>query len=131
MVRGLIQEEIQAADREALLAGRARVHDPDGRLARRIYDDVLRFGAISRYLDDPRVEEVLINHPQRVYLVVRGDEGVTRVELADVVFASDDEVLALVRRAVAPLGRRIDESFPAVDARLPDGSRLHAIMPPL
>jgi pilus assembly protein CpaF len=56
---------------------------------------------------------------------------VTRTELADAVFAADDEVLALVRRIAAPLGRRIDESSPAVDARLPDGSRLHAIMPPL
>jgi pilus assembly protein CpaF len=130
-VRSLIRAKIQAAQREALLASRPGLLDPDGRLAQRIYDNVMRFGPISRYLDDERIEEILVNHPQRVWLLKRGDDGVTRTELADVVFTSDEEVLALVRRIIAPLGRRIDESSPAVDARLPDGSRLHAIMPPL
>lgn len=131
LVRSVIQEKIDAAQREALLAGRPGIVDPDGQLAQRIYDDVLRYGPISRYLDDERIEEIQVNHPQHVFLVVRGEDGTTRTVLADTVFASDEDVLAVVRRAIAPLGRRIDESSPAVDARLADGSRLHAIMPPL
>lgn len=131
MVWSLIKARIHAHNREALLTGGPVIEDADERVAQRIFDDVLRFGPISRYLDDDRVEEILINAPERVFVLTRGADGVTRTELAEVVFASDAEVLALVRRIIAPLGRRIDESSPAVDARLPDGSRLHAIMPPL
>src|SRR5579884_667539 len=131
LVWSLIRDRLSAHNRDALLGGGPVIDDSDGQLARRIFDDVLRYGPISRYLDDARVEEILINAPERVFLLRRGDDGVTRTELADVYFASDAEVLALVRRIIAPLGRRIDESMPAVDARLPDGSRLHAIMPPL
>src|SRR5262245_59511710 len=125
VVRGLIPARIAAANREALLAGRPPLPDPDGGLAQRILDDVLRFGPISRYLDDPRVEEICINDPLHVWLVVREDDGTTRTVLADVTFDSDADVLGLVRRFVADQGRRIDGSSPAVDARLPDGSRLH------
>jgi pilus assembly protein CpaF len=130
-VWGLIKDLIAADNREAMLSGSPLLDDRGDRLTRRIYDDVLRYGPISRYLDDASTEEVMINSPTRVWIVRRDTDGITRTELTNVLFASDDDVLALVRRIIAPLGRRIDESAPAVDARLPDGSRLHAIMPPL
>jgi pilus assembly protein CpaF len=130
-VWGVIKEEIDAVNREAMLSGQPLLDDRGDRLTRRVFDDVLRYGPISQLLDDPSCEEVMINAPDRVYRVRRGADGVTRTELTTIVFANDDEVTGVVRRIVGPLGRRMDESSPMVDARLPDGSRLHAIMPPL
>jgi pilus assembly protein CpaF len=130
-VWGLIKDRIAAANREAMLAGAPLLDDRGDRLTRRIFDDVLRYGPITRYLDDDACEEIMINAPSRVWVQRRGADGRLRGELATVVFASDEEVVAFVRRAIAPLGRRIDHSSPMVDARLPDGSRLYAIMPPL
>lgn len=128
---GLIKRKIGAHNRQAVLSGLPQIDDAADRATKRIFDDVLRYGPISQYLDDERCEEIEINQPERVWVVRRGTDGVTRTELADVYFESDEEVLALIRRILSPLGRRLDESSPAVDARLPDGSRLHAVMPPL
>ncbi len=128
---GLVKRKVALHNREAALQGLPQIDDRDDRTTKRIFDVVLRFGPISQYLDDGSVEEIEINQPERVWVVRRGTDGVTRTELADVYFESDEEVLALVRRILSPLGRRLDESSPAVDARLPDGSRLHAVMPPL
>jgi pilus assembly protein CpaF len=125
------KQRVAEHNRRAAQSGLPPIDDAGDRVTRRIFDEVIRFGPISRYLDDERVEEIIVNSPDRVFLVRRGSDGVTRTELADHYFQSDDEVRALVRRIVAPLGRRLDEASPAVDARLPDGSRLHAIQPPL
>lgn len=96
------------------------------RLIREIIDDVLGHGPIQRFLDDPSVTEVMVNRFDQVY-VERGG----KLTLTDTKFASDDALRRVIERIVSKVGRRIDESSPLVDARLADGSRVNAIIPPL
>ncbi|MEK5440602.1 CpaF family protein [Fredinandcohnia sp. FSL W7-1320] len=84
------------------------------------------FGPISPLLADPEVSEVMVNGPKDIYIESRG-----KIEKTDIQFRDDLHVLRIIEKIVAPLGRRIDESSPLVDARLPDGSRVNAIIPPL
>ena len=91
-----------------------------------LFAEIVGFGPIQSLLDDPEVSEVMVNSPTHVYVERRG-----RLELSDVQFADARQVLQVIEKIVAPLGRRIDESSPMVDARLPDGSRVNAIIPPL
>ncbi|MFD1780941.1 CpaF family protein [Fredinandcohnia salidurans] len=84
------------------------------------------FGPISPLLADPEISEVMVNGPKDIYIESRG-----KIEKTDVQFRDDLHVLRIIEKIVAPLGRRIDESSPLVDARLPDGSRVNAIIPPL
>jgi pilus assembly protein CpaF len=86
---------------------------------------VTGLGPVQHLFDDPDVSDVLVNGPDEIW-VDRG-EGLQRIDGA---FASDEDVVATVERAIAPLGLRIDRASPMVDARLPDGSRLHAVLPP-
>ncbi|MEN8234068.1 MAG: ATPase, T2SS/T4P/T4SS family [Actinomycetota bacterium] len=88
-------------------------------------DALTGLGPVERLLRDPDVTDVLVNGPSDVW-IERG--GV--LERVDVHFADDAAVVAAVERAIGPLGLRIDQASPAVDARLPDGSRLHAVIPP-
>lgn len=90
-----------------------------------VVDRVLGLGPAQPLLDDPEVTDVLINGPEEIW-VERG-QGLERVGVA---FKSDEELVAAVERVIAPLGLRIDRSAPMVEARLPDGSRLHAVLPP-
>ncbi|HHX51132.1 MAG TPA: CpaF family protein [Clostridia bacterium] len=91
-----------------------------------LFHEVTGLGPITPLIDDPTVSEVMVNGPHQVYVERNG-----KLELADVSFRDDDHVLHIIEKIVAPLGRRIDESMPMVDARLPDGSRVNAIIPPL
>jgi pilus assembly protein CpaF len=91
-----------------------------------INDEVLGFGPINSLLLDQTVSEIMVNGPQQVYVERQG-----RLELTPVKFRDHEHVLHVIEKIVAPLGRRIDESSPMVDARLPDGSRVNAIIPPL
>jgi pilus assembly protein CpaF len=91
-----------------------------------INDEVLGFGPINSLLLDPTVSEIMVNGPQQVYVERKG-----RLELTAVKFRDHEHVLHIIEKIVSPLGRRIDESSPMVDARLPDGSRVNAIIPPL
>ena len=90
-------------------------------------DEVVGFGPIERLLKDPEVSEVMVNGADDVYVERKG--RVERVE--GLWFEGEAQVLHLIERIVAPLGLRVDESSPYVDARLPDGSRVNAIIPPL
>ena len=99
--------------------------DPD-RLATDIFNEALRLGPLEAFLADESVSEIMINGPQQVYVERNG-----RLTLTDQSFMDDASVLAIIERIVSPIGRRIDESQPYVDARLPDGSRVNAIIPPL
>jgi pilus assembly protein CpaF len=96
------------------------------RLVSAITDQVLGYGPIERYLDDPSVSEIMVNALDGIYIERNG-----RLELTDANFLSEDHIMRVIDRIVAPLGRRIDESSPMVDARMPDGSRVNAIIPPL
>jgi pilus assembly protein CpaF len=88
--------------------------------------EVFGLGPLERLMGDPEVSDVLVNGPEEVYVERRG-----QLELSDVVFADERHVMRIIQRVVARVGRRIDEVSPAVDARLPDGSRVNAIIPPL
>lgn len=112
----------KAMDEEAALVPRA---DRD-RIIADMVDEVLGFGPIEPLLRDDGVTEVMMNGPHRVYIERGG-----RLFLTDVTFRDDAHVMHVIERILAPLGRRVDESSPYVDARLPDGSRVNAIIPPL
>ncbi|SHH84829.1 CpaF family protein [Desulfosporosinus lacus] len=96
------------------------------RLVREVMDEILGFGPIEPLLQDPAINEIMVNGPHQVYVERKG-----KLELARISFYDDAHVLHIIEKIVAPLGRRIDESQPMVDARLPDGSRVNAIIPPL
>jgi pilus assembly protein CpaF len=96
------------------------------RLVHEIADSVVGLGPLEPLLRDPTVSEIMVNGPASVYV-----ERFGRIQKADLTLADDRQVLHLIDRVVAPLGLRVDESVPWVDARLPDGSRVHAIIPPL
>ena len=95
-------------------------------LVKEIADEALGLGPLEDLLRDPEITEVMVNNKEQVYIERRG-----KIELTNKKFLSNDQVRAVIERIVAPLGRRIDESVPMVDARLPDGSRVNAIIPPL
>ncbi len=95
-------------------------------IARDIINETIGFGPITPLLQDTGVSEVMVNGIDQVYVERRG-----KLELSDVTFRDNEHVLHIIERIVAPLGRRIDESSPMVDARLPNGSRVNIIIPPL
>jgi len=96
------------------------------RVITEVVDEVLGFGPIDPLLKDDSVSEVMVNSANQVYVERKG-----KLILTDVRFRDDAHVMQVIEKIVAPLGRRIDESSPMVDARLPDGSRVNAIIPPL
>ncbi|MEW6446531.1 MAG: CpaF family protein [Bacillota bacterium] len=96
------------------------------RIVSELVQEALGFGPITPFLEDQEVSEVMVNGPHQVYIERHG-----RLELTEVTFRDNEHVMHVIEKIVAPLGRRIDESMPMVDARLPDGSRVNAIIPPL
>jgi len=96
------------------------------KLVQEVIDDVLGLGPIERYIQDDDVSEVMVNGPYQVYIEKKG-----KLILTDTKFRDNDHVLHVIDKIVAPIGRRIDESQPLCDARLKDGSRVNAIIPPL
>ncbi|MDI6791522.1 MAG: CpaF family protein [bacterium] len=96
------------------------------RLLDELIHEILGLGPIEPLLKDPSVTEVMVNSYKRVYVERKG-----RLELTNVTFKDDQHVLHIIEKIVSPIGRRIDESSPYVDARLRDGSRVNAIIPPL
>jgi pilus assembly protein CpaF len=88
--------------------------------------EILGFGPIEPLLQDESVSEIMVNGPYQVYVEQRG-----RLFRTDIRFRDDDHVMRVLDRIVSPLGRRIDEASPYVDARLPDGSRVNAVIPPI
>ncbi|KPV48851.1 type II secretion system protein E, partial [Kouleothrix aurantiaca] len=95
------------------------------RLYEMVTDELFGFGPIEPLLRDESVSEVMVNGPNVVYVEQRG-----KVTQTPIRFANDDHVLKVIDRIIRPLGRRIDRKWPMVDARLPDGSRVNAIIPP-
>jgi pilus assembly protein CpaF len=122
-VRRQIEELFgKIADEEGLALTRAeRV-----RMLEQITDEILGLGPLEPLLRDETITEVMVNGPQQVYIEREG-----RLELTNVTFQNDEHVMKIIQRIIAPIGRRIDESSPMVDARLADGSRVNAIIPPL
>lgn len=96
------------------------------KVVQELINDVTGYGPINPLLLDPEITEVMVNGPQKVYVEKHG-----KIELTNVKFRDNEQVMNIIDKIVSPLGRRIDESSPMVDARLPDGSRVNAIIPPL
>jgi pilus assembly protein CpaF len=96
------------------------------RIITEVIDETIGFGPINTLIHDPAVSEIMVNGPYQVYIEKKG-----RLILSDVQFKNDQHVMRVIEKIVAPLGRRIDESSPMVDARLPNGSRVNVIIPPL
>ena len=99
---------------------------PRPRLRKEILDEVLGLGPLEDFLRDPTVTEIMVVDRDTIYV-----ERKRPLELTGARFSSDDALRSAIERIVTPLGRRIDESTPMVDARLKDGSRVNAIIPPL
>ncbi|MGX4642346.1 CpaF family protein [Massilia sp. SYSU DXS3249] len=95
-------------------------------LVRDIQNEMLGFGPLEQLLEDPSVSDILVNTHSQVYVERRG-----KLELTEVRFADEAHLMKIIDKIVSRVGRRIDESCPMVDARLPDGSRVNAIVPPL
>lgn len=91
-----------------------------------VLDDLLGFGPIQVLLDDPDVSEIMVNGPKKVFVEKKG-----KLIKSNVTFDDDDHVLRIIDRIILPLGRRVDGDSPTVDARLPDGSRVNAVIRPV
>jgi pilus assembly protein CpaF len=134
--RSLESEGIPAPKREAfinerihLILEQAKVKLPEvthNQILQQVMDDLLGFGPIQDLLDDPEVTEIMVNGPKNIYVERKG-----RLSRADTAFDNDEHVLRLIERIVQPLGRHVDADSPTVDARLPDGSRVNAVVGPV
>ncbi len=93
---------------------------------RDIEDELLGYGPIQPLLDDPEISEVMINGPKQVYIERKG-----KIIKTNVTFEDNTHVMRIIERIILPLGRHIDSETPTVDARLPDGSRVNAVIPPV
>jgi pilus assembly protein CpaF len=123
VVRGTIRELFeQILSEENIVLSRQEKH----RLFEQISAEILGLGPLQNLLDDETITEVMVNGPKNIYI-----ERTGKIHRVPMSFESDDHVLRIIDRIVAPLGRRIDESSPYVDARLPDGSRVNAVIPPI
>lgn len=96
------------------------------RLFEQIVAEILGYGPLEQYLGLEGITEIMVNGPQSVYIEQNG-----RIQKVKASFDDDEHLMRIIERIVAPLGRRIDEGSPMVDARLPDGSRVNAIIPPI
>jgi pilus assembly protein CpaF len=96
------------------------------RLIDEVLDETFGFGPLEVLLKDPTISDILINGPQKIYVERRG-----KMEKSEVKFRDNEHLLQIIDRIVSKVGRRVDETSPMVDARLPDGSRVNAIIPPL
>jgi pilus assembly protein CpaF len=99
--------------------------DDMNNLVKQILDEALGYGPLEDMLADKTISEIMVVGPKKIFFEQKG-----KVRKSDVIFTNDRQVMNVIERIVAPIGRRIDEKTPYVDARLPDGSRVHAIIPP-
>ena len=122
-----IMEQVVTIMEEVLREGSHHLSQTDRQKAiKQVNDEIFGFGPINALINDPTVTEIMVNGPNSVYLEREG-----KLYLTDIAFRDNNHVLHTIDKIITPLGRRIDESSPMVDARLPDGSRVNAIIPPL
>lgn len=123
VVRGTIRDLFeQILGEENIVLSRQEKH----RLFEQIAAEILGLGPLQPLLEDETVTEIMVNGPKNIYI-----ERAGKIHRVPMSFESDEHVMRIIDRIVAPLGRRIDESSPYVDARLPDGSRVNAVVPPI
>ena len=124
-------EELRAIIEEKFDAVLAEDHIVLSRLERQrlfeqIVAEILGYGPLEPLLRDDTITEIMVNGPKKVYIERNG-----KIERTNVVFEDNEHLMRIIERIVAPLGRRVDESMPYVDARLPDGSRVNIVIPPI
>ncbi len=117
----VVVEILNKEDTKGIINGREDLNQ----MVKEILDEALGLGPLEDLLADKDVTEVMVNGPYQIYY-----EKVGKLKLSTVTFTNERQVLNIIERIVAPIGRRIDEKTPYVDARLRDGSRVHAIIPP-
>ncbi len=122
LVDTYVREEVRRYSERALGGSLPMLHD-EHQAAREIVASITGFGVLQPFFDDPEIEEIWINGPSKVFIARNGVPELTSVLL------SDTEVRDLVERMLQSTGRRVDLSSPFVDASLPDGSRLHVVIP--
>lgn len=134
--RSMEGEQLQLGNRSEFMKQRlqeiyvqTKVSLPDD-IRKQVFDDILDeltgYGPIQPLLDDPDISEVMVNGPKKVFIEKNG-----RLTKSAVTFDDDDHVLRIIDRIILPLGRRVDSDTPTVDARLPDGSRVNAVVRPV
>jgi pilus assembly protein CpaF len=122
-----LMKEIKSLVEQLLIEEKTPINLSErGRLVSDIQHEVLGLGPLEPLLDDPTISDILVNTYSQIYVERRG-----RLELTEIHFADNRHLLKIIDRIVSRVGRRVDESSPMVDARLPDGSRVNAIIPPL
>jgi pilus assembly protein CpaF len=120
------QQTIQDRLAEALARTKLTLSDPiRNRLLRDVLDEITGYGPLQPLLDDPEITEIMVNGPKKIFIEKKG-----LLERTNVVFDDNLHILKIIDRIVSPLGRHIDSDSPMVDARLPDGSRVNAVIPP-
>ncbi|MFN8472161.1 MAG: ATPase, T2SS/T4P/T4SS family [Anaerolineae bacterium] len=124
-IRTLIHEHVATYQRRAVSLNAPLLEDPEA-VERHLFDGLLRLGILQPLIDTPTVEEIICNGPHRIFVIENGQKRL----VSDLYFDDDGELRHLVKRLIGPMGRRLDESSPMVDARLPNGSRLNAAIPP-
>ena len=100
--------------------------DVRGMIFKEVLNELLGYGPLQPLLNDPEVTEVMVNGPKNIYIEKKG-----QLQKSSVAFDDDNHVLQIIDRIILPLGRRVDADSPTVDARLPDGSRVNAVIPPV
>ncbi len=118
-VRATLQQVIDAEQTPLSMADRTRI-------AQDVADDILGHGPLEPYLRDPEITEIMVNGPDDIYIERDG-----KLHPVDARFSDDAHLRRTIDKIVARVGRRVDESSPMVDARLPDGSRVNAVVPPI
>lgn len=127
MAPAKLREELKTLVERLLSEETLAINDTERKsLVRDIQDEVLGLGPLETLMADPTVSDILVNTYQQVYVERRG-----KLELTDVRFENEAHLTKIIDKIVSGIGRRVDESSPMVDARLPDGSRVNAIIPPL
>src|SRR5213592_4194267 len=121
-----LRERVLADVRDQLAQETGISRDDRQRIALEIADDILGHGPLERLLADDSVTEIMVNGPHDIWIERQGRLFETTVRFSD-----DSHLRRIINKMVAQVGRRIDESSPMVDARLPDGSRVNAVIPPL
>ena len=136
LLRALEMEGISAGERTAFVKKailqiyeQTKLKLPDDlrkQIFDQVLDDLLGYGPIQSLLDDPDVSEIMVNGPKKIFVEKKG-----KLTKSNVTFDDDDHVVRVIDRIILPLGRRVDFDSPTVDARLPDGSRVNAVVRPV
>jgi len=118
-IKKLIEDIVEVEAGHVVRSERAKI-------ATDLYNDVVGYGPLEELLNSPEVSEIMVNGPHQIYVEKSG-----KIELSNIVFRDNEHVLNIIDRIVSSIGRHIDEASPMVDARLQDGSRVNAVIPPL